>query len=253
MRPTLEAQGPNQISIEKQQPGDDDWDISGEGAGDPSIQGFASDISVNIGQTVDFKIKTTATNYTIDVYRLGYYGGAGARKVTGSTPIGVHLSQEQVQPACQTDSATGLYDCGNWSVSASWPSTNAVSGVYLAKLTRTDNARSSHIVFIVRDDARQANVVVQTSDATWQAHNRYGGASLYCGGPISNAGSAYSCATRAAKVSYNRPIDTRDHDAQSFIFNAEYPMLRWLEANGYDVKYWAGVDTDRRGADLTGA
>src|SRR4051794_17382795 len=139
MRPTLEAQGPNQISIENQQPGDDDWDISGGGAGGASIQGFASDISVNTGQTVDFKIKTDATNYTIDVYRLGYYGGAGARKVTGSTPIGVHLAQSQVQPACQTDSATGLYDCGNWSVSASWPSTNAVSGVYLAKLTRADN------------------------------------------------------------------------------------------------------------------
>src|SRR4029077_11760508 len=82
-----------------------------------------------------------------------------------------------------------------------------------------------------------------------------GGASPYCGGPISNAGSAYvnSCANRAAKVSYNRPFDTRDHDPQSFVFNAEYPMVRCLEANGYDVKYWAGVDTDRRGADLTGA
>ncbi len=30
-------------------------------------------------------------------------------------------------------------------------------------------------------------------------------------------------------------------------------MLRWLEANGYNVKYWAGVDTDRRCAELIGA
>jgi hypothetical protein len=29
-------------------------------------------------------------------------------------------------------------------------------------------------------------------------------------------------------------------------------MVRWLEANGYDVKYWSGIDTDRFGADLTG-
>ena len=86
VRPLLQAQGPNPISIENQLPGDADWDISG--AGDPTIQGFASDISVDTGQTVDFKINTTATNYTIDVYRLGYYGGAGARKVTGSTCIG---------------------------------------------------------------------------------------------------------------------------------------------------------------------
>jgi hypothetical protein len=54
-------------------------------------------------------------------------------------------------------------------------------------------------------------------------------------------------------VSYNRPFDTRRHSPQSFLFNAEYPMVRFLEANGYDVKYWAGVDTDRRAADLIGA
>ena len=50
-----------------------EWDVSG--AGDPSIQGFATDISVNKGQTVSFKINTNATAYHIDIYRLGYYGG----------------------------------------------------------------------------------------------------------------------------------------------------------------------------------
>jgi hypothetical protein len=33
-----------------------EWDVSG--AGDPSIQGFATDISVNKGETVSFKVKT---------------------------------------------------------------------------------------------------------------------------------------------------------------------------------------------------
>ena len=138
------------------------------------------------------------------------------------------------------------------------PST-AVSGIYVAKLTRHDNGHNSHVVFVVRDDSRTADIVFQTSDTTWQAYNQYpgvsaGGASLYCGGPLSNDGSSYarSCATRAAKVSYNRPFDTRAHDPQSWLFNAEYPMVRWLEANGYDVKYQSGVDTDRRSFDLTG-
>ena len=34
------------------------------------------------------------------------------------------------------------------------------------------------------------------------------------------------------------------------MFNAEYPMVRFLESNGYDVSYTSGVDTDRRGAEL---
>src|SRR6267378_245471 len=38
-----------------------EWDVSG--AGDSSIQGFATDISVNRGQTVSFKVKTPATDY----------------------------------------------------------------------------------------------------------------------------------------------------------------------------------------------
>ena len=36
------------------------WDIGGNG--DPAIQGFATDISVNHGQTVNFKIKDTASS-----------------------------------------------------------------------------------------------------------------------------------------------------------------------------------------------
>src|SRR5712671_2188624 len=241
----------NPIVVENSQTGTlDNWDISG--SGDPSIQGFATDISVNTGDTVFFKVKTDAAKYTIDIYRLGYYGTAGARKLATVQPS---ASLPQSQPACVPDAATGLVDCGNWNVSASWSTSGAASGIYLGKLTRTDTGGASHIVFVVRDDARKADIVVQTSDSTWQAYNRYGGGSLYCGGPISNAGSAYvnSCATRSAKVSYNRPFDTREHDPQSFVFNAEYPMVRWLEANGYDVKYQAGVDTDRHGADLVGS
>src|SRR4051812_15644951 len=111
VRSTLQAQGPNPISIENQQPGDSDWDITG--SGDPGMQGFASDISVNAGQTVDFKINTNATNYTIDVYRLGYYGGAGAREGTGSTPINGNPSPPPGQPAWPTHHGPGALYCGN--------------------------------------------------------------------------------------------------------------------------------------------
>lgn len=235
----------NAVVAENCLAGATDWDIA-SGLDDNSIQGFAAEISVNRGETVQFKINTDAAQFRIDIYRLGYYGGMGARKIRTDT-----LTGPEVQPACLTDAATGLVDCGNWDVSATWNTTGQTSGIYLAKLTRIDggvaSTAGSHIVFVVRDDARASTMLFQTSDTTWQAYNRFGGPSLYTGGPVANP-QVYGFGGRASKVSYNRPFDTREHDPQSWIFNAEYPMVRWLEANGYDVGYSTGVDSDRRGA-----
>src|SRR5581483_10433681 len=131
------AAAQNAIVVENLKPGtpQSTWDISG--SGDATIQGFATSMSVNKGETVHFKIKTTATAYRLDIYRLGYYQGLGARLITTVLPS---ASLPQSQPNPLTDAATGLIDCGNWAESASWavPAT-AVSGVYFAKLVRTDN------------------------------------------------------------------------------------------------------------------
>lgn len=218
------------------------WDISG--AGDLSIQGFATDISVNRGQTIYFKINTDASAYVIDIYRLGYYQGNGARLVGTGT---ITAMLPQVQPPPLTDPVTGLIDCGNWSESAHWDvPAAAVSGIYIAKLTRTDNGGASHIVFVVRDDSGTSDLFFQTSDATWQAYNVYGGNSLYTGSTSYPGG-------HAAKVSYNRPFITRAGGGgggaeEDWLFNAEYPMVRWLERNGYDVSYTTCVDADRYGS-----
>jgi hypothetical protein len=212
------------------------WDVSG--AGDSTIQGFTTDISANVGQTVSFKVSTNATSYKLDIYRLGYYGGSGARLVTTITPS-AHLPQ--TQPACITDSATALMDCGNWAVSATWAvPANAVSGIYFAKATRADTGGSSHIPFVVRNDSSTSAILFKTSDTTWQAYNDYGGANLYTGGPGPQNG--------AYKVSYNRPYHTRVYEFYSWIFNAEYPMVRFLESNGYDVTYFSSLDADRSGS-----
>lgn len=218
------------------------WDINA--AGDPTIQGFGTDISVNVGGTIFFKISTPATRYHFDIYRLGYYGGNGARLIAQGLTPSAHLPQ--TQPACLTDSTTGLLDCGNWAISASWqvPST-AVSGVYIAHLIRDDTGGDSHIVFIVRNDASHSDVLFQTSDETWQAYNDYGGHSLY--GP----GGEFDLSLRAFKVSYNRPFNTRSFENASFLFYAEFPMIKWLEANGYDVSYFTSVDAARNGALIT--
>jgi Domain of unknown function (DUF4082)/Fibronectin type III domain/Mo-co oxidoreductase dimerisation domain len=241
----------NAVACENTLPGDPASDWAVQGVGDAAIQGYATTFSVNVGQTESFKIKTVSTNYHIDILRLGYYGGDGARIIqAGIKPT---AALPQTQPACNVTDGTGLIDCGNWSVSASWtvPST-AVSGVYIAHLVRDDASNpmgGSLIPFVVRNDASHSDIVVATSDATWQAYNNYGGNSLYdctvsCppGNPLAYKG--------ADAVSYNRPFDgafTTDNGA-SYLFYAEYQMIRFLERNGYDASYVSDSDLDNNGS-----
>ncbi|MGO7287044.1 DUF4082 domain-containing protein [Rhizobium ruizarguesonis] len=255
------AATPNKIALENLKQGNpiSEWGLQGDGGG--TIQGFATEISTNIGQTVDFKIATDSTHYRIDIYRMGYYGGDGARKV-GS--IEQSLTTAQIQPHPIVDMSLGLIDCGNWSVSASWQiPTDAVSGVYFAKLVREDGVEDASIIpFVVRDDASTSNIVFQTSDTTWQAYNAWGGASLYYGEvPVDpadmigylppNCSCGLQAIGRASAVSYNRPIITNTSPiggSHDYIFGVESSAISWLEQNGYDVSYISGVDATRNGA-----
>ncbi|HEY4968173.1 MAG TPA: N,N-dimethylformamidase beta subunit family domain-containing protein, partial [Puia sp.] len=223
------------------------WDIPNnfDGSyGDASINGFATDISVNKGGSISFKVSvTTGTDlqFGIQIYRLGYYGGNGARLIADlggpTTFTGI------TQAACSFDGVTGLTDCGNWTTTTTWNvPANVVSGYYLAKLTRNAGGGSCHIAFIVRDDANAAPIFFKASDATWQAYNNYGGASLYVGAGLPNS--------HASKVSYNRPFLTRNGlggggSAEDWLMNSEYPMIRFMEANGFNMTYTTDVDIAR--------
>jgi methionine-rich copper-binding protein CopC len=235
----------NKVACENTQPGTPNWMVE---SFDDTIQGFTTDISVAPGGTVNFKINTNAIAYHVDIFRLGYYNNAGARLVTTLARNGA-----QTQPACLGDS-TGLVDCGNWANSVNWVvPAGQVSGLYYAVLRRDDNGGENEIAFVVRDDTSTSKILFQTSDSTWQAYNSYGGqtgrsgstvysgqggSSLYTGTGPGAQGSAY-------KVSYNRPL--RGEGDENFIFNAEVPMLKFLEANGYDLSYTTDADSARRG------
>src|SRR4029453_14070498 len=98
----------NPIARENTNPGTpkNKWAVSGLGSA--ALQGFATQISVNAGETVNFKIDSSATSYRVDIYRMGYYGGNGARLITSVNPVG-----RQNQPGCLSQESTGLVDCGN--------------------------------------------------------------------------------------------------------------------------------------------
>jgi hypothetical protein len=228
------------VACENTKPGEppDQWQV---GAGDATIQGFATSMSVNKGQAISFKIKSATSNYHIEILRLGYYGGDGARLIAAN----LIPTATPTQPACITQAGSGLVDCGNWTVSRTWtvPST-AVSGVYIARLVRDDTAGASLIVFVVRDDAAQSKVLLQTSDATWAAYNTYGGNSLYeCA--VSCPQGRPRAYKGASKVSYNKPFTTAGVEGP-VLFYSEYPMIRFMEANGYDVSYISEVDVHQQ-------
>jgi hypothetical protein len=222
------------------------WDV-GQGDG-TTIQGFADPFSVNIGQSINFKIKSSATAYAIDLYRMGYYGGDGARLIASITP---NIPVSQNQPACNSNPATGLVDCGNWGVSATWNvPTTVVSGVYFARIYRTDGSSDvNQIPFVVTNNASHSDIVFMTSDETWQAYNDWGGSSLYAGFATQTDNSPLD-PNRAVQVSYNRPFATRfdTPGGEDFFFATEYPMIRFLEKNGYDISYVSQSDVSAVGA-----
>ena len=187
---------------------------------------------------VDFKIDTDATALP----RSRSTGSATTRATARGkiATVNPSASLPQNQPACVTDAATEIYDCGTWGVSASWdvPCDRGLRRLHRPARSARDTGGASHIPFIVRNDASTSTVFFQTSDTTWQAYNTYGGSGLL---HRRRHGRAY-------KVSYNRPFATRgDIDGRDFLFTNEYPMIRFLERNGYDVTYTSGVDSDRRG------
>ena len=216
-----------------------EWDITG--SGDSSIQGFATDISVDQGETVYFKIDTPSSE--LPDRHLPARLVRRARRAQDRDASSRRRPLPQIQPACldrRIDRPDRLRQLGRVGVVGRARGRRLRASTSRSWCARTPARAASHVVFVVRDDDGGSKLLFQTSDTTWQAYNQYGGNSLYTG--RHRPGRAY-------KVSYNRPFTTRAAPApRTGVFNAEYPMVRWLERNGYDVSYSTGVDTDRRGA-----
>jgi hypothetical protein len=203
------------------------------------IEGYGSASSINRGDPINLYVNTTDPTYTVNVYRLGWYGGAGGRLVHSSpSRLGVQ------QPACPiVEPATGLVEC-NWNSPYTVPTSNSAdptdwaSGYYYAKLTGS-SGKQSYIMFVVRDDSRNTDLLMQAGVTTYQAYNNWGGKSLY--GKAADGNHAY-------KVSFNRP-DANGRGA-GFAAAWELNTLRFLEREGYDVAYSTNIDTHLSGSQL---
>ncbi|HWA99302.1 MAG TPA: N,N-dimethylformamidase beta subunit family domain-containing protein, partial [Pirellulales bacterium] len=245
--------GTDLIARENGKPGTRDWQLTyvrldrPDGYRSRGIEGYCSHQSIEPGQTIQVMVSVDPPgHYSIDIFRMGYYGGAGARLMT---TLGPFAGKPQPLPDV---GPRRLREC-RWEVAAELPIPNDwPSGVYLGRLSREPAADGTHpwqsyIVFIVRDPpgARPAQIVFQCSDNTWQAYNRWPTRfSLYDDGSAKDWTSL-----PGIDVSFDRPYgkyrqiyeNPQSVGSGEFLL-WEYPLCFWLEQHGYDVTYCSNSD-----------
>jgi hypothetical protein len=258
----LEAQT-NAITRENARPGTTDWIMTkvirheNEPYNDgwhrrKTIEGFVSHTSAVAGDRVSFFVSTEpADTYRLDIFRMGYYSGKGARLMRSLAPL---KGITQPTPA---DGERNLVEC-KWkagatlTIPADW-----VSGVYLGKLSTVSTNGEAYVIFVVRDD-RRADLMFQASDTTWLSYNRWPNwRSLYDrdGDPWGAGGSRIGY-----DVSFDKPyaiywnllptgFEPLTNGSGEFLLT-EFSLAFWLEKEGYDVTYVSNVDTHANGAGL---
>jgi YD repeat-containing protein len=211
------------------------------------IAGFATQSSVNLGQSVTLKIAVPGGegHADVNVFRMGWYGGAGGRQVYQVHNISVDNSRSCDEP----DTETGLWDCTNWDPTVTIPSSALpASGVYLVRIKDLQSGNDNQIVFTVRDDARStSDLLYKLPTGTYQAYNNFNGHSLYT---FNSSGfETLTGVPRAIKVSFDRPYKNTFNEA-NWLLKADLPMIEWLERQGYDVNYTDDVSVDANPSQL---
>lgn len=242
--------GENPIAIENRRPGTTDWLLQHPrvtpphplwhmfGLRCPWIEGYCSHATIRAGEELTIFVSTNPpARYTLDLYRMGYYGGSGARLVRRFGP-----EQGRTQPTPEPGPAR-VIQC-DWQPSLRFkiPS-DWLSGVYLGKLTELNEGTDSYIIFILRDD-RRADYLFQCSDMTWQAYNRWPyNFSLYCDGKIDYfTGKGIGVGLNRPYGKYMQMADQPLSTGSGEWFLTEFPLAFWMEQHGYDVSYVSNWD-----------
>ena len=222
------------VTAENSRPGTTAWRIVGTPPG--TIAGFADHVVAQAGNQVVLYVSTNAPAFHVDAYRMGYYGGTGARLVWSSPAVAGH-----VQPPCPLTPGVNMVSCDNWAPSVTMPISAAfVQGDYLLKLVGSAG-QQSYVPLTVWDPTSHATYLVKNDVYTWQAWNPYGGYDFYAGRGACPGG-VYPLCSRARVVSYDRPYGYVDGAAD--FLGSEYPLVRFAEEHGLDVTYVTDINID---------
>ncbi|MFI5683137.1 N,N-dimethylformamidase beta subunit family domain-containing protein [Streptomyces sp. NPDC051636] len=225
----------HRTDAERDAPGTPEWRITSLGPPE-AIAGYADRVSVTPGEECGLYVSTTAASFRVSAFRVGWYGGALARRVWSSPPV---PGRRRQAPLAVPETRT---------VYAGWPRTLALDttgwpeGAYLLRLD-ADTGHQRYVPLIVRSVRGAGRTVLLHAPATWQAYNRWGGASLY-------AGTSGAYATRSLAVSFDRPYDA-DGAAKFRVY--EWPAVVLAERLGIPLAYSTGVDVHDDPAVLDGA
>ena len=198
--------------------------------GPKAVEGWLDAPSGTCGDQLGLHVTGNARAVKIKIYRLGYYGGAGARLIT-STTIG---------PIKQYGSAQ-LTKAPESTVSTNWPvawilkiNKATIPGQYLLRLD-DGGGDSSFVPLIIQDPKIKSSITFISSILTWQAYNQWGGYSLYKGPNLHRD-------TRSTIVSFNRPYDG---DGSGQFRYMEYPLIKIAERLGLDMNYLTDFELDK--------
>ena len=178
-------------------PGDPHWEIRHLGS-PHAIEGYTGAASVLTGEPFQLYVSTTSPGFEAKAFRLGWYGGAGARKVWQSGPLRGH---RQNAPGLTGSTNTVHAD---WDPAIEVPTDDWPAGSYLLRLD-ADSGAQRYVPMTIRSASTSGKIALKSCVATWQAYNTWGGYDLYKG-----PGESYGA--RSLAVSLDRPYDLNGAD-----------------------------------------
>jgi hypothetical protein len=209
---------------ENSRPGTEDWAIHHLGAAD-EIVGYAGKASVAQGERLPLYASTTADEFRVSAYRLGWYQGLGGREVWWSKKLrGAEQNPFTVADATNTVSA-------DWDPVLEVPTDDWPPGAYLLKLIASSGGQR-YVPVTVRSPSCAGKVVLKACVQTWQAYNMWGGFDLY-----KDASGSYD--NRSLVVSLDRPYDLNGAD---MFLTYERNAIKLAEHLGLDLAYVTSTD-----------
>ena len=171
------------------------------------IEGYFDLTSLRCGESTQINL-VGSDQATLEIYRMGYYKGLGARLIEKKT----------------------VND--GWKFRAS---EKYLPGQYLFKL-KAFNRAATFVPLVISDPSTPSDITFISSVLTWQSYNQWGGHSLYKGPDGKRE-------TRASEVSFLRPYDG---DGTGQFQYMEFPVVKAAEKLGLSINYATDFDLDSK-------